>query len=340
MSFVRSPLRLAAAGLALLAIVAGVLYLFPADDTYIVLPDRAKPLEPRVTVGGQSPAPDAGGIYFVDVIVRKATLLEELLPSIREGAVLVGSHQINPAGVSEQQRRTASLAEMRRSKEIAAAVALRAAGYRVAVRATGVLVAQVLPGAPSAGKLQAGDAVVELAGRRIRTLSDLRRALAREKPGRRVAVKGRREGKPFAVSVTTTRHPDDPSRAFLGVAVDQAAEIELPLSVKIDIGAVGGPSAGLAFALAVLEKLGRDVDGGAEVAVTGALDLDGNVLPVGGLKQKTIGARRSGVDVFVVPAGENAREARANAGPLRIVPVRSFREALRVLATEARRASE
>jgi PDZ domain-containing protein len=103
--------------------------------------------------------------------------------------------------------------------------------------------------------------------------------------------------------------------------------------VKIEAGSIGGPSAGLPFALDVMEELGRDVDRGHRVAATGELALDGSVNPVGGLKQKTIGARRAHVDVFLVPAGDNAAEDRRYANGLRIVPVKSFRQALSALAT-------
>ena len=101
--------------------------------------------------------------------------------------------------------------------------------------------------------------------------------------------------------------------------VEPAADIRLPLDVSIDAGNIGGPSAGLAFALDVMEKLGRDVDGGRKVAATGELSLDGSVHRIGGIKQKTIGARAADVDVFLVPV-ENAAEARAHADGLRIVP--------------------
>jgi PDZ domain-containing protein len=110
-------------------------------------------------------------------------------------------------------------------------------------------------------------------------------------------------------------------------------KISLPVPVRIDLGQVGGPSAGLAFALDVVEELGHDIDRGHKVAASGELSLDGAVGPVGGLKQKTIGARRAGVDVFLVPVGENAEEARRYAGSMEVVPVKSFRQALRVLAT-------
>jgi PDZ domain-containing protein len=103
--------------------------------------------------------------------------------------------------------------------------------------------------------------------------------------------------------------------------------------VTIDAGNVGGPSAGLAFALEVMEKLGRDVDHGHRVAATGEIELDGSVGEIGGVKQKTIGARKAGVDVFLVPAGDNAEEARRYADGLRIVAVQNFRQALSALAT-------
>jgi len=105
--------------------------------------------------------------------------------------------------------------------------------------------------------------------------------------------------------------------------------------VKIDAGSIGGPSAGLAFALDVLEELGHDVTRGYKVAATGELDTDGTVEPIGGVKQKAIGVRRAGVDVFLVPAGDNAKEARKWAGPVKVIPVESFRQALHALATLA-----
>ena len=82
---------------------------------------------------------------------------------------------------------------------------------------------------------------------------------------------------------------------------------------------------------------GRDVDHGNRVAATGELELDGSVAPIGGAEQKAIGARRAGVDVLLVPAGDNARDARRGADGLRIIPVDSFQQALRALATLPRK---
>jgi PDZ domain-containing protein len=108
--------------------------------------------------------------------------------------------------------------------------------------------------------------------------------------------------------------------------------VRFPVDVRIDLGQVGGPSAGLAFALDVMEELRGGVDRGYRLAATGEIFLDGSVAKVGGIKQKTIGARRSGMDLFLVP-GDNAAEARRYADGLRIVPVDSFQQALRALAT-------
>ena len=327
------PWLLALTGALVLAGVVAALLLAPTSGTYIFLPDRAHPVEPLVDVQGERPVRDGGGIYFVDVIVRRATLLERVFPGIQEGSSLVPEHLVNPTGVTDEQRRRRNLLEMRRSQSIAAAVALRELGYDVEATPTGVLITDVLPNTPAAGKLEPTDVVTAVDGRRVRTVPDLRRLITRRKPGDRLTVTVRRGNDVKRFELTTIADPDDASRPVIGVIPEQAADIDLPISVDIDVGEVGGPSAGLAFALDVLEELGRDVDHGYKVAVTGAIELDGEVSAVGGVRQKTIGAERSDVDVFVVPAGANAGEARKHAKGLRVIPVKSFRQALRALAT-------
>jgi len=315
-----------------LGALTGALWALPSGS-YLLLPDRAKPLAGLVSIPGER-GDAKGGIYYVDVIVRKASLLERLVPQLRgDGSSLVPEHAILPPGSNESQRRQQNLNAMSVSQQVAAAVALRELGYEVAARKAGVLVASVAPDVPAAGKLQPGDVLVEVDREPVRTPAALRRAISTRKPGDTVRL-GIRAGKDVRrVDIRTIADPDDASRAIVGIAVEQSVQITLPLDVKIDLGGVGGPSAGLAFALDVMEELGPSVDRGYRVAVTGELELDGNVGPIGGVKQKTIGARRTGVDVFLVPAGDNAAEARRHAGNLRIIPVKSFRQALRELAT-------
>jgi PDZ domain-containing protein len=148
-----------------------------------------------------------------------------------------------------------------------------------------------------------------------------------------VAFTIRRGAHSLVERIKTTAAPQQPKRPIVGIIIEPAVDLHLPIKVRIDAGNVGGPSAGLAFALEVMEKLGKDVVHGHKVAATGEIFADGAVGPIGGIKQKTIGAKEAGVDAFLVPAGENARDAKKYADGLRIIPVKNFQQALHALAT-------
>jgi PDZ domain-containing protein len=319
-------------GLVLGAIAVGSAWLLPSDS-YLLLPDRAKPLEALVNVQGEK-ANGPGGIYYVDVIVRQANLLEELVSGVRpDGADLVPAEALVPPGSNFAERRRQNLRQMDRSEEVAAAVALRELGYDVEADPEGALVAAVTPGAPADGKLEPTEVIVGVDGSPVRTPEDLRRLIGKHEAGESVRLKVRAGGATRVVEVGTIESPDERGRPIVGIQVEQFADIKLPLTVDIDLGGVGGPSAGLAFALDVVDELRGGVDRGLRIAATGEIELDGTVAPIGGVKQKVIGARRSHADVFLVPAGDNAAEARRHAGDLRIIPVENFGQALRVLAT-------
>jgi PDZ domain-containing protein len=328
----RIALLTAGGAVAIMGVVALLLVL--PSGSYIFLPDRAHPVAPLVSVKGGHDPKGPGGIYFVDVFVRKASLLEKLLPAVRtDGAQVHPASDVHAPGVSDAARRQADLRDMTRSQQIAAAVALRALGRKVVATPTGALIEAVDPAAPAGGKLQPGDVVVSANGERVRQPADLQRLVGALEPGSRVTLGIRRGAEQRTVTLVTAANSIGPRRSRIGVAVGQAANIRLPIAVRINAGSVGGPSAGVAFALDVMEELGRDVDHGYKVAATGELDLNGNVLPIGGVEQKALGARRAHVDVFVVPAGENATVARRYADGMKIIPVRNFQQALRTLAT-------
>jgi PDZ domain-containing protein len=325
-----SPGRLLALGLVLLAVFLGLLVL-PSND-YIFLPDKAHPVAPLVTVpGGQDPK--VGGVYYVDVIVRRAKLLEKLFGGLHEGADLYPASAINPPGVDDAQRRRIDLQDMQNSQVVAAAVALKAAGKKVVSRPVGAKVEAVQPGKPAVGKLEPDDVITAVDGARITTPADVFAAMRPHTPGDTVAFTVRRGTRTLVQRIRTTASDDGTKRAVVGVLLEPALDIRLPLDVRIDAGGVGGPSAGLAFALDILEELGRNVVHGKRIAATGEILPNGAVGPIGGIKQKTIGARETHVDAFLVPAGENARDAKRYADGLRIIPVESFSQALRALAT-------
>jgi PDZ domain-containing protein len=336
---VRRPALTARRGLIAAVVVLGglalALWLVPTGH-YLLLPDKAQPVAPLIEIAGEgrqaAPADEEGGIYMVDILVRKATLLERFFPGINDGADLIPAERLNPQGVSEQQRRKANQLDMTRSQEIAAAVALEALDYEVDVQATGAEISLVLPDSPAAAAgLEVGDVIVEAQGTTVETLDDLRAALDTVSPGQIVEVSAQRSGGVEDYSIATIESEREPGDAVIGVIVQQAATIDLPIEIDIDAGSIGGPSAGLAFALDIVDELGSDVDQGRLIVATGELALDGSVQPVGGIEQKVIGAKQTGADIFVVPTG-NAREAEQYADGLEIVPVATFDEALADLA--------
>jgi PDZ domain-containing protein len=326
-----TPWRVGGAIAVLLGLTILILIRLPSGQ-YILLPDVAHPVAPLVRVQDARPV-KAGALYFVDVIERRASELEALFPWIHPHGSLEPAGAIVPPCATAQQAEAAQLQEMAFSQRVAAAVALKHLGYHVVVRPTGVVVSQLIAGTHAPCNLQPMDVIVAVDGTPTPTVAALRSALGRVKPGDNVVLRVRRGAGTQTLRIRTIAIPQEPGHAFVGFAPDQAAQIKLPVHVSIDASGIGGPSAGLAFALEVMQKLGRNVLRGHRVAATGEIELNGAVGPIGGVKQKTYGVRASGADVFLVPAGDNARIARRYAGHLRIIPVRTFDQALHALAT-------
>lgn len=325
------PLRILGL-IAVLAIIGfGVLWIAPSHD-YILLPDKAQPVAPLLTVGGKHErAKDKGKIFFLAVLVRKASLLERLFPSIREGSTLVPESAIKPPGVSDKAQHSIDAKEMSRSQDVAAAVALRQLGYKVRLRNTGARIAAVFQDMPAARSLQADQVIVSVNGRPVDGPLALHNEMSKVHPGESVRVGVRTPSGLETVTLKTVADPRDAKRALIGVSVDQSGNVQLPFPVRIRPGGVVGPSAGLAFALEIMEKLGSNVDRGYRIAATGELELNGDILPIGGMKQKAIEARNAHVDILMIPAGENAATAQKYAGGARVIPVETFPQAVRAL---------
>ena len=136
--------------------------------------------------------------------------------------------------------------------------------------------------------------IVAADGKPVRTPDDLRRLITAHEPGETVELEVREGAGTRSITVGTIESPAAPGRAVVGIQVEQAADIDLPIDVDIDLGGVGGPSAGLAFALDIVEELGRNVDHGLKIAATGEIELDGAVVPIGGRQAED--ARRPPVE--------------------------------------------
>jgi PDZ domain-containing protein len=177
--------------------------------------------------------------------------------------------------------------------------------------------------------------IVSADGQPIQLSSDLVDVIAAHKPGDVVTLGVQRSPEQTdTVAVELVARPDDPNRAMLGVSLETfRLRYEFPFEVTIDSGAVGGPSAGLAFTLGVMDVLTPDsLTGGQRIATTGTIDSTGAVGPVGGVPQKTVAVRRAGATLFLVPSSEYD-EAKKFAGEMRVESVDTVDDALRVLAS-------
>ena len=256
-------------GLLLILLVALLARMSSGD--YIFLPDRAHPVGPLVHVAGRRTAPverAVGGIYFVDVIVRPATVLEQLFGGLHAGADLYPASEIVPPGVSTSQENQVDSFEMATSQQIAAAVALRELGKKVTISQTGALVDAVRAGFPADGKLAPTDVIVGIDGQAVRSPAGVSVLMAGKRAGTRFRFAILHDGKRRVVFLRTV--PDKPgsSRGVVGIYLDPSPNetIHLPIRVSIDAHGIGGPSAGLAFALDVLQgQLGRNVDHGHKI---------------------------------------------------------------------------
>jgi PDZ domain-containing protein len=334
-----SPARLATAGAILLAVVFVVL-LTKKSDKFLEVPDKAHPLAGIVHVPGGATPTDGGGIYYVDVLVQRASLLQAALGLFRpDGSDLIPQSAFVPRGLTYQQQLKLERETMKVSQEKAAVVALRALGLSVPARDAGVRVVDVERRSHAYGVLHAQDVVIAADGHPVRNQSDLFAALSRHRPGDVVRIGLKRGRRRLTFRIRTIADDQQPKRALIGFIPFEMVAARLPFQIRFNLRDVGGPSAGLAFALEVLEQRGRDVDHGLKVAATGEIQLDGSVTQIGGVKQKTIGARQAHVDAFLVPAdGDNAKIAKRYAHGLRIIPVKTFQQALQSLATLRRKA--
>jgi Lon-like protease len=312
----------------------GATYGWETDSGYFAfLPDEANPAAEVVHVPGGRPPPDDAGFYFVDVSLLHANVIQKLWAEhLVEGADLVPEDHVLAPGESDSERFKQDLGAMVNSQQVAQVVAERALGKPVQIERLGAEIAAVQEGYPAAkAGIRPGDVVTEANGRRVRSSSDLISVLSRLKVGDVARLVLQKSG---TKTVRTVAAPDDPNRPIIGVSVGDAVRIgRIPVKVKFDTGNIGGPSAGLAFALEIYDSLsGRQLLDGHRIAVTGQLDLEGGVHSIGGVKQKTIGAIEAGADVFVVPAGDNLKDARAESdGRIDVIGVTSFEDALRAI---------
>jgi Lon-like protease len=310
------------------------------DVPYVALvPGTARDTEPLLEVDGIEAYPSEGELLFTTVRVRqRPNLWEYLWLQFDDDATVVPEEDILGDRTPEENRQV-NLELMNDSKQVAVAVALEELGYD-AIGTDGVVIQQVVLDTPADGVLEVLDTIVAIDGRPTTSTTDLIDILGGAEPGDRIelTVEDLAGTTSETVEVTLIENPERPGAGFLGIQpVDRIRYgTDLDFTVEIDSGSVGGPSAGLAFTLAVLDDLtAGELTGGERVAVTGTIRADGSVGRVGGVLQKTAAVRELGVHTFLVPAElgeEEIDQLRERAGDdLTIIPVEDLGEALDVL---------
>jgi PDZ domain-containing protein len=314
-----------------------------AGGSYLLLPDGAPCVLISVPSGRGHPV--AGSLYMVDVLVGPATPYEYILQKLHLLHTLKDGTQLYPKGEVLGTTPAAQLPcqdaqEMTGSTSAAAVVALSRLGYPVKEDDLGAELQEVAPGTPAAAAgLQCNDLVIAINGVTIHTASDLVSAVHSAKPGQTVRVTVSRvgsDGKAVTVTIPArlsgtpaiSGEPANPHEAFLGVVTFTQSTYSFPFDVSIEVGDIGGPSAGLALTLGLLDILSNgELTGGHRVAATGTISLNGAVGDVGGVAQKAVAVRDAGAQLFLVPPQEYA-VAKSEAGSMKIEAVSTLQQAL------------
>lgn len=330
---------LVVAVLALIVVLAGMLIKVPyvverpgpATDTLGTLDDGTD----LVVIKGAKSYPTDGALYFTTVRVlggpeRHISGWEWVMGHLDSDSRVLPEERVFPQDTSEEEIEEINAAQMQGSQKTSIAVAIRSTG--TAVPQTN-LVASIGKGYPAADELELEDEIDAVDGKRMDTVEDIVTAISGREPGEVVDLVVRRDGKQRKVAVKTVDLGG--GRAGVGVGLD--AKYDYPFEVRIDAGDVGGPSAGMMFALAVRDRLTPGaMTGGEQIAGTGTIDDAGQVGPIGGISQKMIGAQQSGARWFLAPESNCDEVVGHVPDDLTVIPVGDFDEATQTVESIAK----
>lgn len=291
-----------------------------------VAPGSAGAVNGRVAIRGGASSRPAGKILFVTVSLRQHLVLYDWLWSSLDDNIDIVKEKLITGNLTPQQFNQQSIDDMALSKRLATLVAL---SHLPTVKPEGAEISRVDSGFPASSQLRANDIIVGIDTKPVSVVECAIQDIRAHHPGDTVRLHLLRNNKPIEVDAVLGT---DQGRAVLGVLLEP--KLNSPFQVNIDSGNVGGPSAGVAFALEVLDQLTQGkLTGGATVAATGELaDASGDVFPIGGVAQKVVAVERAGAKLFLVPR-DNLDEARHKAGRrLRVEPITTVDDALRAMA--------
>ncbi|RHW36519.1 PDZ domain-containing protein [Neobacillus notoginsengisoli] len=318
--------------LAALLFMASIFYSLPY---YVSKPGLAKELEPIITV--ENGYEEEGSFMLTTVRMGRANIYTYLLAKFGKYQEIYSVDEVLGKGESEKEYNTKQMHMMEGSKSSAIEAAYKKAGIPVEYRYKGVYIMGIAPGMPAEGKLETGDMLLKADGKRLQSRDQLLNYLNSKTAGNEVTLTFSRKGKEKNVSLQLESFKDDPNKAGIGIYLVDDIDIIVKPKVKVKTDEIGGPSAGLMFALEIYNQLTEDdLTKGYKIAGTGTLS-EGIVGPIGGIEQKIVAADKAGAEIFFAPNEEGAKDSNYRAAlktgkdiktKMKIVPVDSFDEAV------------
>jgi PDZ domain-containing protein len=259
----------------------------------------------------------------VSVSVDDITIFQAIRGWWEHDQVVVPRDTVYPPGQSTEQTNQQNTADFVQSQDSAETAALCELGYP-----SGIGITSIDDSSKAKGLLDVGDLLVSIAGAPVTDAASVQKILSTATPGSSVPVVVSRMGAQSTEDVTLIDPASGSSGARIGITV--ASGCFAPFSIDLGLASeIGGPSAGLMFALGIIDKLGnQNLTGGKFIAGTGTIDASGNVGPIGGIQLKMIAARRAGATVFLAPA-DNCSDVRgATPKGLKVIKVSTLQDAL------------
>ncbi|HEY7874397.1 MAG TPA: PDZ domain-containing protein [Actinomycetota bacterium] len=327
------PWRYVIAGVVLIVLVIAAFFV-TLPMYYIYLPGPARDVETLVEIEGAKSYSSEGSLFLTTVTIDTTVTFVDLVKAgFDSQKAVVDSAAVNQGG-SVKELKDQQQVEMSQSKLAARVVALGALGLGTPT-GDGAEVLETLQGGPAEGVLQPGDTIVELQGQDVQTTCDVSSIMRTVQPGEEVALTVERDGKRTKLEAIETVENDQDGSALIGIRMrDLNFEFQPDVHARFRTGRIGGPSAGLMFALGLYDRLTPDdLTGGRRIAGTGTIRCDGSVGPIGGVEEKIAGAEREGAELFLSPIAD-ADAAKRVATDLEVVPVATFDDAVEYLESQ------
>ena len=319
--------------LSLIVVIASILpFGLMKTDYYFMAP--GPPYQWDIEIEGANAYDYQGNLYQLTVRRDEANYFTYIWAKVDNSVDLYSREVILPKGVTPQELSEISMQNMKTSENVAIAVALNFLEYEIQTQGDGVLVVGVMDDSPVAGKLLKEDLIISINNEVINSTTEFIALLRTYEIGDMVSIGLIRKDNEISIETKLIEHIDYENEPMVGFLASTPNErFVFPISVDIDTGNVGGPSAGLMMALNVYNSLTEfDITKGLKVAGTGTIEIDGSVGPVGGVKQKVIAAKNAGSSLILVPtANFDDVKSYIDEGT-NIVAVESFNEALDVIS--------